>query len=95
MTVFLTTLNQMAYLLLLIVIGFLNTVVMAVEGDALIFHKCIDLGGGHIAADLSEGLDISFRNAEEKIKQRPSVVYSATCASVCRAMAATRGLLSE
>ena len=58
----------------LIDIGYLNTEVMAVEGDAMIFHKCIDLGGGHIAADLSEGLDISFRNAEEKIKQ--CFVYS-------------------
>ena len=58
----------------LIDIGYLNTEVMAVEGDALIFHKCIDLGGGHIAADLSEGLDISFKNAEEKIKQ--CFVYS-------------------
>nr|MBR4281291.1 hypothetical protein [Clostridia bacterium] len=53
----------------LIDIGYLNTEVMAVEGDALIFHKCIDLGGGHIAADLAEALDISFKNAEEKIKQ--------------------------
>ena len=58
----------------LIDIGYLNTEVMGVEGYALIFHKCIDLGGGHIAADLSEGLDISFRNAEEKIKQ--CFVYS-------------------
>ncbi|MDD6050310.1 MAG: hypothetical protein PUC00_03410 [Clostridiales bacterium] len=53
----------------LIDIGYLNTEVMAVEGDALIFHKCIDIGGGHIAADLAEQLDISFKNAEEKIKQ--------------------------
>ena len=58
----------------LIDIGYLNTEVMAVEGDALIFHKCIDLGGGHIAADLSEALDISFKNAEEKVKQ--PFVYS-------------------
>ncbi len=58
----------------LIDIGYLNTEVMAVEGDALIFHKCIDIGGGHIAADLSEALDISFKNAEEKIKQ--TFVYS-------------------
>lgn len=60
----------------LIDIGYLNTEVMAVEGDALIFHKCIDIGGGHIAADLSEQLDISFKNAEEKIKQ--PFVYSAS-----------------
>ncbi len=58
----------------LIDIGYLNTEIMAVEGDALIFHKCIDIGGGHIAADLSEALDISFKNAEEKIKQ--PFVYS-------------------
>ncbi len=58
----------------LIDIGYLNTEIMAVEGDALLFHKCIDIGGGHIAADLSETLDISFKNAEEKIKQ--PFVYS-------------------
>ncbi len=58
----------------LIDIGYLNTEVMAVEGDALIFHKCIDIGGGHIAADLSETLDIPFKAAEEKIKQ--PFVYS-------------------
>ena len=63
----------------LIDIGFLNTEVMAVEGDALIFHKCIDIGGGHIAADLSEGLDISFKNAEEKVKQ--PFVYSMSATS--------------
>jgi len=58
----------------LIDVGYLNTEVMAVEGDALIFHRCIDLGGGHIAADLAEALDISFKNAEEKVKQ--PFVYS-------------------
>ena len=62
----------------LIDIGYLNTEVMAVEGDALIFHKCIDIGGGHIAADLSEQLDISFKNAEEKIKQPYVYSMSAT-----------------
>lgn len=62
----------------LIDIGYLNTEVMAVEGDALIFHKCIDIGGGHIAADLSEALDISFKNAEEKIKQPFVFSMSAT-----------------
>ena len=58
----------------LIDVGYLNTEVMAVEGDALIYHKCIDIGGGHIAADLSEALDISFKHAEEKVKQ--PFVYS-------------------
>ncbi|MBQ3484982.1 MAG: hypothetical protein IJA77_05720 [Clostridia bacterium] len=62
----------------LIDVGYLNTEVMAVEGDALIFHKCIDIGGGHIAADLAEELDISFKNAEEKIKQHFVYSMSAT-----------------
>ncbi len=56
----------------LIDIGYLDTDVMVVEGDALIFHKTIDLGGGNIAADLALGLDISLKEAEEKIK-RPYV----------------------
>ncbi len=56
----------------LIDIGYLNTEVMAVEGDALIFHKTIEIGGGNIAADLAIGLDISLKEAEEKIK-RPYV----------------------
>ncbi len=54
----------------LIDIGYLNTEVMAVEGDALTFHKTIEIGGGNIAADLSMGLDISLKDAEEKIKRQ-------------------------
>lgn len=53
----------------LIDIGYLNTEVMVVEGDALLFHKCIDIGGGHIAADLSAGLDISLKAAEHLKRQ--------------------------
>ena len=52
----------------LIDVGYLNTEVMAVEGDALIFHRCIDMGGGHIAADLAYDLDIPLKYAEDKIK---------------------------
>ncbi|MGN0778454.1 MAG: cell division FtsA domain-containing protein, partial [Aristaeellaceae bacterium] len=54
----------------LIDIGYLNTEVMAVEGDALIFHKTIEIGGGDIAADLAIGLDIPLKEAEEKIKRQ-------------------------
>jgi len=56
------------HMAVLIDVGYLNTEVMAVEGDALIFHKCIDIGGGNISADLSMELDIPLRAAEEKIK---------------------------
>jgi cell division protein FtsA len=50
---------------LLIDIGYLNTEVMAVEGDALIFHKVLPLGGGNISADLAYGLDIPLASAEQ------------------------------
>ena len=53
---------------ILIDVGYLNTEVMAVEGDALIFHRYIDIGGGNIAADLSIELDIPLKYAEDKIK---------------------------
>lgn len=50
---------------LLIDIGYLNTDVMAVEGDAIIFHKTLPLGGGHIAADLAYGLEVPLESAEQ------------------------------
>lgn len=50
---------------LLIDIGYLNTDVMAVEGDAIIFHKTLPLGGGHIAADLAYGLEVPLDSAEQ------------------------------
>ena len=42
----------------LIDIGYLNTDIMIMEGDALIFHDTVEIGGGNIAADLAMGLDI-------------------------------------
>ena len=50
-------------------IGYLNTEVMVVEGDALIFHDTIEIGGGNIAADLAYGLELSLKAAEEIKKQ--------------------------
>ena len=50
---------------LLIDVGYLCTDVMAVEGDAVIFQKTLPLGGGHIAADVAEGLNISLESAEQ------------------------------
>lgn len=49
----------------LIDIGYLNTDVMVMEGDALIYLDSIDLGGGNITADLAQGLDIHMKAAEE------------------------------
>lgn len=49
----------------LIDIGYLNTDVMVMEGDALIYLDTIDLGGGNITADIAQGLDIHMKAAEE------------------------------
>ncbi len=62
---------------LLIDIGYLCADVMAVEGDAIIFHKNIPLGGGHIAADLAYGLQIPLESAEQ-IKRAYEFGLSAT-----------------
>lgn len=58
----------------LIDVGYMNTEIMAVEGDALIFHRCIGIGGGYITAALADELQIPFVAAETRIKQ--PFVYS-------------------
>lgn len=50
---------------LLVDTGYLCTEVMAVEGDTIIFHRVLPLGGGHITADLTYGLDIPLDQAEQ------------------------------
>ncbi len=49
----------------LIDVGYLNSEIMIVEGDALVFHKVIPLGGAHIAVDLTYGLEVSLQMAEQ------------------------------
>lgn len=49
---------------ILVDVGYLNTEVMAVEGDALTFHQVIPMGGGNIAADVAYGLDVPLSSAE-------------------------------
>ncbi len=49
----------------LIDVGFLSTEIMAVEGDALIFQKVLQIGGGHITADLASGLETNMATAEQ------------------------------
>ena len=46
-------------------IGYLNTEIMVVEGDALVFHKVIPIGGAHITVDLTYGLEIPMSTAEQ------------------------------
>jgi len=49
----------------LIDIGYLNSEIMAVEGDALVFHKVIPIGGAHITVDLTYGLEAPMTMAEQ------------------------------
>ena len=53
----------------LIDMGYLNTEIIGVEGDAIIYHRVLDVGGGNVAADLAEGLDISLSAAEDIKRQ--------------------------
>jgi cell division ATPase FtsA len=36
-----------------------------VEGDAVVYHAVLPMGGGHITADLATDLEISMRAAEQ------------------------------
>ena len=50
---------------LLIDVGYLNTEVCVVEGDAIVYHAILPRGGGHITADLATQLRIPMRAAEQ------------------------------
>lgn len=50
---------------ILVDVGYLSTEVMAVEGDALVFHKVIPMGGANIALDVSMGLETTMSEAEQ------------------------------
>ncbi len=50
---------------LLIDVGYLNTEISVVEGDAIIYHAILPRGGGHITADLATELRIPMRAAEQ------------------------------
>ena len=54
----------------LVDIGYLTTDVMIAEGDAVIYLKTIEMGGGNISADLAMGLNIRMEEAEDKIKRQ-------------------------
>ena len=49
----------------LIDMGYLNTEIIGVEGDAIIYQKVINSGGGHIAVALADELDINLTAAED------------------------------
>jgi len=49
---------------LLVDVGYLNTEISVVEGDAITFHRVLPVGGGFITADLVENLGIDMESAE-------------------------------
>lgn len=49
----------------LIDVGYLNTEISIVQGDAILYHQIRTAGGGHISVDLAERLDISLHAAEQ------------------------------
>ncbi|MBQ3425088.1 MAG: rod shape-determining protein [Clostridia bacterium] len=49
----------------LIDVGYLNTEISVVEGDAIIYHAMLPRGGGYITADLATKLRIPMRSAEQ------------------------------
>ena len=77
---------------ILIDVGYLCTDVMAVEGDAVIFQKTLPVGGGHIAADVAEGLSIPLQAAEQ-IKR--DYVYGISTLSQNYAVSSGDGLKTE
>lgn len=86
----------------LIDMGYLSTDVMVVEGDALMYTESIDMGGGNITADLSMGLDIPMKDAEERIKRKyvfnidlPNETYEASGADGEQLKSFTRQEVSD
>lgn len=45
--------------------GYLNTEISVIRGEAIVSHKVLDMGGGHITADLATQLRIPMRAAEQ------------------------------
>lgn len=50
---------------MLIDVGYLNTEVCMIEGDAIIYHAILGVGGGDITAQLAYGFNLSMREAEQ------------------------------
>lgn len=48
----------------LIDVGYLNTEFSVAQGDAIVFHKVINAGGGYMMADIAEAFDQSMEDAE-------------------------------
>lgn len=61
----LLTLEERDRVAMLIDVGYLATELSVVEGDAVIYHAMLDIGGGDITAELAYGLKLNMREAEQ------------------------------
>jgi len=46
-------------------VGYLTSEIMAIKGDALVYHEVLSLGGGHITAELAYELELTMSMAEQ------------------------------
>lgn len=49
----------------LVDVGYLSSEIMVVEGDSLVYHDVLPIGGGHMTADLVYALNVSMATAEQ------------------------------
>jgi cell division protein FtsA len=61
----LLSLEERDRIALLIDVGYLNTEISVVEGDAITYHAMLPMGGGQITAEICEELRIPMRAAEQ------------------------------
>lgn len=54
----------------LIDVGYLNTDFIIAEGDAIIYHKTIPIGGGHVSAALASRFDVPLKSVAETLKRQ-------------------------
>ena len=64
MSILLLTYDERDRTPVIIDVGYLNTEISVVEGDAITFHAILPIGGGDITAALAEALEIGMEDAE-------------------------------
>ena len=69
MSLLLLSIEERDRVAMLVDVGYLNTEISVVEGDAITYHAMLPQGGGQVTADLCEELRIPMRAAEQ-IKRR-------------------------
>ncbi len=61
----LTTIDERERPCIFINVGFLNTEVSVIEGDAMVYHAVLPMGGGHLTEDLARAMEIREDEAEQ------------------------------